>query len=237
MPSTAEIVKTKLASLDIVLDTEVTLEAGQLIDRTKVSGLINSAMHGSYIDESKLVFNCFDSMAPVEFRQHESRDKYSARYAKTENVVKQLANSRFRLADSIEVVSATQAKRLFEEYTRNGFEGLILKSPEHLYTFKRTADWAKMKETKSADLKCVGYCPGTGKYAHSIGALLCSGTVEGVPVTVSVGSGLTDLCRRREPSNFVGKTIEVKYNSLVKDSKTQTYSLFLPRFVAVRFDK
>jgi DNA ligase-1 len=136
-------------------------------------------------------------------------------------------------------VAATPARvnQIYADLIDQGLEGLILKSPKHLYTFKRSADWVKLKEIKTADLQCVDYVQGTGKYQGMIGALACEGLVEGQHVTVNVGSGLTDEDRQHHPSDFIARTIEVKYNSIIQDSITKEWSLFLPRFVMVRFDK
>ena len=70
-----------------------------------------------------------------------------------------------------------------------------------------------------------------------IGKLKCQGIVEGKEVTVNVGSGLADLQRGLPETEFLFRTIEVKYNAVIIDSRTGEYSLFLPRFIMVRLDK
>ena len=95
----------------------------------------------------------------------------------------------------------------------------------------------KIKETKTADLTCHNWEPGTGKLEGLIGALVCTGEVDGKEVVVKV-AGLT-VVRASAPfeTTYAGRTIEVKYNAVIQDSKTKKYSLFLPRFSCVRFDK
>jgi DNA ligase-1 len=135
------------------------------------------------------------------------------------------------------VHNIADAQGAYEHLISQGYEGAMLKHANSTYDFKRSASWVKMKETKTADLTCVGHLFGTGKYEGMIGSLVCKGIVEGVPVEVAVGSGLTDDDRAKKPTSYIGKTIEVKYNTVVQDKNGNTSSLFLPRFSCVRFDK
>ena len=90
-----------------------------------------------------------------------------------------------------------------------------------------------MKEIKEARLYCTAALAGDigTKYQNSIGRLLLTGEVEGKPIEVKVGSGLSDKEREFEDDAFVGKYVVVKYNSVIKDSTTSKWSLFLPRYV------
>jgi len=141
------------------------------------------------------------------------------------------------LAVTNEAHNKEAVEELYEEVIAQNYEGLILKRADHLYTFKRSKDWVKLKEIKTADLKCVGVQEGTGKYEGMIGALMCEGMVEGKFVTVNVGSGLSDVQRSLDDIQYIGETIEVKYNSVIRDSVTNQFSLFLPRYAIARFDK
>ena len=94
-----------------------------------------------------------------------------------------------------------------------------------------------MKAVKTADLKCVDTFEGLGKYTGMLGGVICVGEVEGKLIKVRVGSGLTDCHRAMPDSEFLDRVIEVKYNTIIKDSNNDHWSLFLPRFVGVRFDK
>ena len=94
-----------------------------------------------------------------------------------------------------------------------------------------------MKAVNTVDLLCVDTFEGKGKYVGRLGGLSCVGEIEGKLIKVNVGSGLTDHHRAMPDSEFIGKIIEVKYNTIIKDNNNDYYSLFLPRFVQVRFDK
>lgn len=111
----------------------------------------------------------------------------------------------------------------------NGWEGIILKHPNHRQlSGKRVKNAIKLKESETIDLKVIDTIEGTGKYIGMIGALRC---VDEVGNIVDVGSGLTDELRNRPSSYWVGKVIEVKC-----ERKTET-SYIHPVFLEIRTDK
>ena len=236
LPSIAkQIEKFKLSPF--VLDSEVTLKDGKMEDRTSVSGMINSAIHGGAIDEAKLVFNVFDALTIEEFDTVTCYRPYKNRLEHHFFILESMKNDQIIPAFTMPVDNEEHVTMFYEQLINEGYEGIILKSDSHKYSFKRSKDWVKMKETKTADLYCDAVVGGTGKYEGMIGALSCSGEVEGKQVSVNVGSGLTDTQRDWGQEVFLYETIEVKYNAVIQDSKTGQYSLFLPRFVMVRIDK
>ncbi len=219
---------------NIILDGEIVLHSGVKIYRTTVSGMINSAMHGGQINESILNYILFDTMSIKDFNKKSCNEPYKQRY---EKVIEIAIRTRLITARNTTVYSIKEVEKLTEHMYKDGYEGLILKPPMHMYKFGRSNDWAKIKEVKTTDLKCISVKEGTGKYECMIGALLCEGLVEGKNVKVFVGSGLSDAQRALPLNTYLGKTIEVKYNTVTQDSNTSQWSLFLPRFVCIRFDK
>lgn len=238
LPETQQKLEARL-SYPLVLDNEVTLLGGTTEDRTTVSGMINSARSGNVIDEAILVFNVFDCMKYGDFNLGVCDIPYSLRLPQAESLCDyDIELSQFKIAETKVINSVEEANELFNKYIADGQEGLILKSPNHLYTFKRSKDWAKLKAVKSVELSCVDINRGDGKYTSAIGALVCEGVVEGKQIKVNVGSGLTDHDRTNIAfGEYFNNLIEVKYNSIIQDSKTGEWSLFLPRFVCIRYDK
>lgn len=111
----------------------------------------------------------------------------------------------------------------------NGWEGIILKHPNHRqFSGKRVKNAIKLKESETIDLKVIDTIEGTGKYIGMIGALRC---IDELGNVVDVGSGLTDELRNRPSSYWLGKVIEVKY-----ERKTET-SYIHPVFLEIRLDK
>ncbi len=106
-----------------------------------------------------------------------------------------------------------------------GFEGVMLKSPDHIYQpGKRTNDIIKMKPRLTADLRCVAWKEGTGKYVGMIGSLLLE---DDDGIQVWVGSGLNDGQRCLDAErHFIDKTIEIEYESF-KDTYIQPIYKFI----------
>lgn len=236
LPESAKILSA-VGIYPIMLDTEVTLSTGKMEDRTQVAGMLNSARHGTKINESLLVFNIFDRLELSEFEQQKCTQIFVLRRRLLQETVNVIQNLAFKAVDSFICCSVLEIELHYKTLIAKGFEGLIIKHGSDLYQYKRSTTWTKMKETKTADLKCIEVLAGDGKYKDEIGALLCVGNVEGKRVWVKVGSGLTDSDRAKPWDTYQDKTIEVKYNSVIQNVVTEQYSLFLPRFVCVRFDK
>jgi DNA ligase-1 len=141
------------------------------------------------------------------------------------------------LANSITTDDHSLIHKTYKELVAVGGEGVIVKSPDHLYECKRSKSWIKIKEVNDCDLIIKGWYPGEGKREGFIGGLICedlSGKVK-----VKVGSGFTeeDLKSLSEnPDGLVGKIAACQYNVVIND-KTGGWSLFLPRFIEVRHDK
>lgn len=114
------------------------------------------------------------------------------------------------------------------EIVKQGYEGLYLKSPNHLYLAgKRVNDAIKLKLRPTADLVCIDVQEGEGKYAGQIGSLVLRDTKGR---SVSVGSGLSDYQRSVRPDTYIGKILEIEYEQIL-----DTY--IQPTFVRIREDK
>lgn len=121
-----------------------------------------------------------------------------------------------------------QAEKAWDE----GHEGLILRDVNAPYEEgKRNNSLMKIKMECDADLVVVGMKAGEGKYAHTLGALICR-TKDGTAHDIS---GMTDAERDLwwlTPSTIMGKVIEIK---AMKRNPDGTFRE--PRYQHVRDDK
>jgi len=141
------------------------------------------------------------------------------------------------LANSVTTDDHSLIHKTYKELVDIGGEGVIVKSPDHLYECKRSKSWIKIKEVNDCDLVIKGWYPGEGKREGFIGGLICedlSGKVQ-----VKVGSGFTEEDLKvlsQDPDSLVGKIAACQYNVVIND-KSGGWSLFLPRFIEERHDK
>ena len=122
----------------------------------------------------------------------------------------------------------------FERVLAKGYEGLVLKTPEHRYQTRRTYDWLKVKNTREEDLPIVDIFEGTGRLEGTLGGIIVE---RSNGVRVRVGSGFSDRLRDAiwgDPDGYIGKTAEVYYHEETPDG-----SLRHPRLGkgAIRKDK
>jgi DNA ligase-1 len=100
---------------------------------------------------------------------------------------------------------------LLESETARGQEGVVINICDAPYEFSRTWNLMKVKKMNTMDLEVVGYEEGSGRLAGTLGALHVrykNGNI------VKVGSGFSDELRALiwlEPSDFVGKIVEIQY--------------------------
>lgn len=225
----------KTMSDNCMLDGEIAVISGLMEGRTKVSGRINSALKGGMLSMYGLCYFIFDGMDIERFDARSNLMPYEERFEILNQCL--LYDSMCQRVESKTVYTFHDVHNYYTEVVASGYEGLILKSKEHLYTFKRSLDWIKIKAIHSADLICVGVVPGAQgtKYENVIGSLVCTGMAGGEKVSTKVGSGLTDADRNLPASDYLEKTIEVKYNDVIP-GHLLGHTLFLPRFVCIRGD-
>lgn len=222
-------------SENIVLDGELCIGDSQGTNHTDVK--VNASIRtGKPILGRPYVFNVFDAIPMEDFDKQYCADKYSDRFNLTKQIVSGIDSDLVVPSLTFKFASHKNIENLFDTLINDGYEGLILKHPDHYYTYRKNKNWIKIKDVKDCDLKCVDTTEGKDKYEGLIGALVCEGTVDGKKVRVNV-AGLTDAMREKDPDYFIGEIVEIKYNSLIVDKDTCEWSLFLPRFSAVRYDK
>jgi hypothetical protein len=151
-------------------------------------------------------------------------------YVERFDSLKTRMGKKIRIVYSQTVKSLDEAQELYQHMLHSGEEGLVLKDPKGPWENKRVKHQVKMKAILDADLKVVGFTPGTGKYEGKIGSLLVE-SADG-KVRTSVGTGMTDVDRSKDyKSTYEDKIVEIRYNSRIGSS------IFLPVFVSVREDK
>jgi DNA ligase-1 len=128
--------------------------------------------------------------------------------------------------------SLEEARRYADLFISQGGEGIVLKDPHGLYNpGMRTQDIIKIKQGVSFDLEVIGIYGGKGKYADTLGGLVCKWK-DGKTILIS---GMTDTQREHwweNPQAIIGKIVQV--DAMCESSKRL---LREPRFKGIRHDK
>lgn len=220
---------------DIMVDGEVVFWEGDVpMNRQKSNGLFNKANKHTISDEerSKAVFHVWDMVSLEEFHAGKGTQSYNDRFMTLlDNTAE---TTRVRSIEYKFINSWAEAKVYYAEAIARNLEGLVIKNLDGIWENKRSGDCVKMKETISGDFLCIGTTPHSKK-PHLIGSLQCRSGGDN-PVIFSVGSGLTKVDSMKKPEDYINKVVECEYNQItVKDDGSR--SLFLPRFITIRFDK
>lgn len=227
--------------VDTVFDGELLVmfdDDYQFADRQTGNGILNKANKGTISqEEARLVHASVWDMIPYDdFVKGVCKTPYESRWSSLLSAVEAQPIERKRIWSVFheEVDTIERANEIFEELLANGHEGIILKDKSSIWEDKRSKSQIKFKGEEECDLKVIGIQAGTGKYEGMIGAILCE-SADGI-LKVDVGSGFKDADRKKDPSEYLGKIVAVKYNMRIKNKQGEE-SLFLPVFVEVRFDK
>lgn len=219
--------------INCVFDGELLVtKNGKVVDRQTGNGILNKANKGTIGKEEAalITMTVWDIISYDNWIDGKESMIYIHRYNR---LIGLNLGGKINLVPSTEVKSLDEAKVVYENYYARGYEGIILKNTDTIWEPKRSQTQVKFKGEETTSLHVVGIQDGNGKYEGQIGSLICES--EDGELMVNVGSGLTDEDRLR--TDFIGKIIEVKYNAKIKSKGSDTWSLFLPRFLEIRFDR
>lgn len=208
-------------------------------DRKSVSGKVTQIMKGDPKESigDDLLFNVFDFELTSVLNSGKGKTPYQSRRNSLENLFQGKKFTNIKIAQKWEAKTKDELMPIYEQIVANGGEGVIMKDPRHLYECKRSKSWIKFKEVQDCDLIVTGWYPGEGKREGLIGGFILTDTSK--TVHVKVGAGFTDADLQelsKNPDSHIGQVAAIQYNVPITD-KNGNKSLFLPRFIEIRYDK
>lgn len=221
--------------LNVVFDGELLVTKwGEVVPRAIGNGILNKANKGTITpEEAELItMTVWDIISYDNWVNGKEEMIYVHRFNR---LIGLNLGGKISLVPSTEVKSLEEAQVVYENYYSKGYEGIILKNTDTIWEPKRSKTQVKFKGEETTSLRVIGIQQGNSgtKYEGQIGALICE-SEDGL-LKVNVGSGLNDDDRLN--GDFLGKIIEVKYNAKINSKDSNTWSLFLPRYLEVRIDR
>ena len=203
----------------ISLDGELWLGRGKF---QEISGLSN------YKISKKITKDFLDNLwKQVKYMVYDIphlNEPYIQRYEKLKTIINNLQvkegfESPIQLSTQIIVNDLEHLSQLYNNYTINGAEGIILREPNSYYETKRSKLLLKMKLNNDAEAIVKGYILGTGKYKGLLGSLICELNNK----TFHIGTGFNDLMRNEynDPESKyyipIGSIVNFGYMELTND--------------------
>ena len=186
-------------------------------------------------DKTDLEYVIFDIVPLEDYKKREC----NLIFAKRKKLINQLIieNDFIKKVPTYKTTkSIDDVYEILAQVESEGQEGLMLNTLTGLYKFgKRSNDLLKVKTFNTCDIFCTGVEEGEGKYAGTLGAIICD--YKGYKL--KVGSGLTEEQRDfywNNKSKIVNRIVEIKYFEESSD-KDGNLSLRFPVFIQVRDDK
>lgn len=211
----------------------------KVLDRQTGNGMLNSILKGGDIDDNfDYGMTAWDILTPEEFKAGKSEYTYDDRLTALKYVTDYDCPNNIEFVNTIPVKTLEEAYKLYSDFTAQGKEGAVLKTPDFIWKDGTSKDCVKLKVEFEIDLQVTGVVEGTGKASGMLGALQLKSSCGGL--VTDVGTGFFDVIRQYFWMNrevLIGQIVTVKANDIISKRDRDTKSLFLPVFLECRVDK
>ena len=208
------------------------------VNRQSVGGEVNKLIQDTAKNgcDDNWVYNIFDVVEYGVFDGVES-EIYTSRRTLLKKAFNNLKFNNLKISECYQVHSIYEVNKLFCSMLERGEEGIMLKLGSGIYELKRSKLWVKMKAVLECDLKVTAVFDGEKgtKREKTIGGFTCESSCG--CLKVDVGSGFKDELLNlitKDKHSYIGKIVEIKFNSVITDKNGENHSLFLPRLLRIR---
>ena len=231
-----EVLKTKPAPYDLVLDGEVM--------SANFQDLMKQVHRKDGKQSDDAVLHLFDMCPLADFQKgfwdvaQERRSQLVKHWVEeNESVLKHVQALDWEDVD----LSTSAGNKRFVELNKaavdGGYEGVMIKDTDAPYECKRTHSWLKAKPFIEVTLKVANVEEGTGRNEGRLGAVILEGEDDGYNYSLNCGSGFSDAQRDQfwtQRADLIGQLVEVRADARTRSQDSETYSLRFPRFKCFR---
>ena len=225
---------------------EMTLRGEQ--NRSVGNGIINSITEREE-RQKDIIYTIWDMIPASEYgmtkeeikkaEKEKTLSKYEDRLEMLEKLIQKGNFENIELVEYRIVKSMKEAYEHFQEVTKRGDEGTVIKAHDMTWKDGTSKKQLKVKLCIDAEVRCTGFIEGTPgtKRELTFGSLVFEndeGTIKGST------SGFTDKQLEEINSNrekYIGKVFTVEFNDITKSRNSDIYAFSHPRFVEFREDK
>jgi len=194
-----------------VFDGEIFAESwnltSSLIRKENLSDEDQEALH-------KIHYHVFDTVPLHHFLEMGSTIPQSRRRNRLEavhaSIVRNLPENNIRLVPQTIVHNEDEMMSCYQEFLGQGYEGVMLKTLEGLWEFKRTTAWTKVKPDMTLEGRIVGRTKGKGRHVGRLGAFIVQ-LEDGTKI--HVGGGYSD--KQRDEFWALGRKMQGKIMEFV----------------------
>ena len=216
---------------DFVLDGEV---MGK--DWNESASVVMSKKNNK--DDSNMVYNVFDAMAFDVWRDQNSEDDLAERVALVAELVSSVDDSHVVQVEGTSVKSQEELMTFYSKTMEKGYEGIMVKSLESPYVFKRSDAVLKLKPVTTYEGVIVGHYEGNrGSKREGLWGgfqvLMPNGVV------TKCGGGFNDKIRAEiglDPDSWIGRIVELEGqpDPLTADGLTADGKVRFPVYIRER---
>lgn len=231
---------------DLVFMGEALYLKDGIADRETGNGVIQKAGKNTITSDeaNNIVFKIWDVVTLDEFYDRISNTPYKDRFEQL-NKLYNTTDDRYMARNKISIIktniinSYEEALIHYNSCINDGEEGSIIKDFNALWKDHTSPLQIKIKIEFDVDLKIIGFNKGKdgSKYQNTLGSLICTSSDGLIQVDVSGFKEDVRFDIWDNKSKYLNSTVEITVFGTTKDKKSNSYSLYLPRFKSFRFDK
>lgn len=152
----------------------------------------------------------------VQYHIYDIAQEGTPFYDRSFNIVNAITGDHgsIKLVETKIIYEESEVPTMFRYYSRQGYEGLMVRNLNSHYEYKRSSNLQKVKEFKDAEFEIIGVEEGRGKLQGLLGAFVLK-TASGEEFKAKM-TGNQEATRVfiEDPASCIGKMLTVQYQEL-----------------------